>query len=189
MVLFRFKIAYINILKFPIYLSNMDRKSIEKIQLLHPILREAATNILHECERSINTPNTFVRITHSLRTFDEQAAIYAQGRTTPGKRVTNAKAGQSIHNYGLALDMCFIINGVEASWDTKKDWDRDGQSDWMEMVAIFKKYGFDWGGNWATFKDMPHFDKTFGHTWRDLLAKWNRGETFIDANGLKYVKL
>lgn len=93
------------------------------------------------------------------------------GRTKPGRKVTNAKAGQSIHNYGLSLDIVLIIDGKTASWDVKKDWDNDRQSDWMEVVSIFKKYGWSWGGDWRTFKDMPHFEKTFGNTWRTLIKK------------------
>lgn len=163
----------------------MDQLSLKRVQLLHPLLREEATKILAETDAIVNTKNSFCRYTFTLRSFAEQAAIYAQGRTKPGKKVTNAKAGQSIHNYGLALDIAFVINGTEASWDTKKDWDRDGQADWMEVVMIFKKYGWEWGGNWVTFKDMPHFQKSFGLGWRDLLAKHNArdfipGTTYVN---------
>jgi peptidoglycan L-alanyl-D-glutamate endopeptidase CwlK len=100
----------------------------------------------------------------------EQDALYAQGRKKPGKKVTNAKAGQSIHNYGLAVDIVLIIDGKTASWDVKADWDNDRKADWMECVEIFKKHGWDWGGDWRTFKDMPHFEKK-GYTWRTLIAK------------------
>ena len=51
-----------------------------------------------------------------------------------------------------------------ASWDTKKDSDLDRKADWMECVAIFKKYGWEWGGDWTKFKDLPHFQKTLGYS-------------------------
>lgn len=79
--------------------------------------------------------------------------------TEPGKKVTNAKGGQSIHNYGLAVDICLIIDGKTVSWDTAADWDNDQIADWYECVKIFAKYGWEWGGNWRTFKDLPHFEK------------------------------
>jgi peptidoglycan L-alanyl-D-glutamate endopeptidase CwlK len=107
------------------------------------------------------------RFSYTLRTFAEQDALYAQGRTKSGKVVTNAKGGQSYHNYGLAVDIVLIRdmdgNGSfeTASWDTNLDADNDGQSDWMEAVAIFKRHGWEWGGDWK-FTDMPHFQKTFG---------------------------
>ena len=49
-----------------------------------------------------------------------------------------------------------------------KDFDKDGQADWMEVVKIFEKYGWFWGGNFRTFKDYPHFEKTFGLTTKQL---------------------
>lgn len=136
----------------------MDKYSKARIELLHPSVRCEVTNIINECEKAL-TGRAKVRITQGLRTDAEQTALYAQGRTAPGKIVTNAKAGQSIHNYGFAVDICLIIDGVTASWDTKTDWDGDKKADWMEVVEIFKKHGWEWGGDWKSFKDMPHFEK------------------------------
>jgi len=161
--------------------QHIDPLSIERIAKLHPKLRTEALQILSEIACKVNTPTSFCRFTFTLRTMQEQQAIYNQGRTTKGKIVTNAKPGQSIHNYGMAVDIAFVLNGKEASWDTKKDWDKDGKSDWMEVVAIFKNYGWRWGGDWASFKDLPHFEKTFGHTWKSLLAIKNAGK--IDSEG------
>lgn len=147
-----------------------DRFTTERIGLLHPIVRRSVTDIIDECNAAL-TGRARVRITQGLRSNDEQKKLYAQGRTSPGKKVTNARPGQSIHNYGLAVDICLIIDEKEASWDTTKDWDGDRQADWMEVVTIFKRHGWHWGGDWRTFKDMPHFEKTFGHTWRTLISK------------------
>ena len=49
------------------------------------------------------------------------------------------------------------------------------------MVVIFKKHGFKWGGDWISFKDLPHFEMTFGKTWQNLLALHNANK--MDANG------
>jgi len=68
-----------------------------------------------------------------------------------------------------------------ASWDTKTDFDADHISDWLEIVAIFKKHGWTWGGDWAGFKDLPHFEKTFGHKPSDLLIAYKSGKK--DAEG------
>lgn len=122
-----------------------------------------------------------IRITQGLRTITEQDEMYSQSRTILGKKITNAKGGQSIHNYGFAVDICLIINGKTASWDTKKDWDNDQIADWYECVKIFALYGWEWGGNWKTFKDMPHFEKRNLNNWRKLskLKKDKNGYVII----------
>lgn len=136
----------------------MDHITQQRIEKLHPIVRKETKNIIEKCDNAL-TGRAKVRITQGLRTFKEQDDLYAIGRTQPGKKVTNAKGGQSIHNYGLAVDICLIIDGKIASWDTVKDWDNDKVTDWYECVKIFAKHGWDWGGNWKTFKDLPHFER------------------------------
>lgn len=162
----------------------MDSISIARINLLHPLLRQDAVAVLAEAERAL-TGRAFLRVASTLRTMEEQTALYRQGRSTPGKKVTNAKAGQSIHNYGLALDIVLVVDGKVASWDVKMDWDGDKQSDWMEVVNIFKRHGWSWGGDWRTFKDMPHFEKTFGYAW-DRLKIWYDAKKH-DKDGYVYI--
>ncbi len=158
----------------------MDTNTEKLIALLHPFVREEMKKIINECDKALNG-RAKIRITQSLRTFEAQDALYQRGRTKPGKKVTNAKAGESIHNYGFAVDICLIINQKEASWDIDKDWDNDRKADWIECVEIFAKYGWNWGGNWKTFKDFPHFEKQKFSNWRKL-ALLER-----DSNG--YVKI
>ncbi len=136
----------------------MDKVTLQRIERLHPLVREEVKQIIKECDEAL-TGRAKVRITQGLRSFEEQEKLYAIGRITSAKKVTNAKAGQSIHNYGLAVDICMMIDGKTASWDTVKDWDNDKVADWYECVKIFAKYGWDWGGSWKTFKDLPHFEK------------------------------
>ena len=150
----------------------MDKVTIDRIQLLHPKLRDEATDIYHDiCE--VLKGKAMCRFTHTLRTFAEQNALY---NTKP--QVTKAKGGQSYHNYGLAIDIVLIIdkdgNGSyeTASWDVKTDFDGDGKADWMEIVAIFKRYGWEWGGDWK-FYDAPHFQKTLGHSVMELQKMHN----------------
>ena len=145
----------------------MDKFTSDRIQKLHPVVGAEMLKIVAECDTSL-TGKAKVRITQGLRTFKEQDDLYAIGRTKPGKKVTNAKGGQSVHNYGFAVDICLIIDGKTASWDTVKDWDNDQIADWYECVKIFAKYGWDWGGNWKKFKDLPHFDKRGFNDWKKL---------------------
>lgn len=104
-------------------------------------------------------------ITEAYRSIEYQNQLYAQGRSKPGKIVTNAKGGQSMHNYGYAVDFALMTpDGKKYVWDTKIDTDKDGQADWMEVVDEAKKCGFEWGGDWKSFKDYPHFQMTGGLT-------------------------
>ncbi len=154
----------------------MDKITQDRINKLHPKVKAEVEKIIAECDVAL-TGRAKIRITQGLRSFKEQDELYAIGRTKPGKKVTNAKAGQSIHNYGLAVDICLIIDGKIASWDTAKDWDNDKVADWYECVKIFAKYGWGWGGKWKTFKDLPHFEKQSIKTkngemktsWRNLI--------------------
>ncbi len=140
---------------------NVDEKTISRIQLLHPRVRLEVQDMYEEICKAL-TYTTYCRFTHTLRTFAEQDKLYAQGRTELGSIVTNARGGKSYHNYGLAIDMV-LIDGLHTSWEVDKDFDGDGKADWMEVVTIFKQYGWEWGGDWK-FSDKPHFQKTFGYS-------------------------
>ena len=154
----------------------MDKVSIDRVSKLHPLLRNEVMTILQEVQNA----GVNIRVTQGLRTIAEQDALYAQGRTKPGKIVTNAKGGQSYHNWALALDICLLHKDGSVSWSLNEDLDKDGIADWMEVVKVFEKYGWEWGGKWK-FKDTPHFQKTFGKSLNDLKALPK------DSNG--YVKL
>jgi|SRR5882724_3947085 len=166
-------------------------KSEARIQLLHPAIRDTVKTLIEKAEEGFPI-NLAVGVPQTLRTIDEQNALYAQGRTKPGSIVTNAKGGSSFHNYGLAFDFAILIDtnsdGVydETSWDIKKDNDKDGIADWLEVVKVFESAGFEWGGKWSSIKDYPHLQKTFGYTWQQLLTKYI-AKDFIP--GTNYVKL
>ncbi len=163
--------------------------SLAQLQTLHPKLRDIALTAYQEAVKA--TPEgVHPVITQGLRTFKESEDIYAQGRTVVnpdgksaakpmGNTVSNAKAGQSYHNYGLAVDFVLIVNG-------KQMWNQNDPN-WVLVVDIFKKYGFTWGGDFkGTFKDYPHLEQKFGHTWQDLLVAYN-AKKFIP--GTTYVEI
>jgi peptidoglycan L-alanyl-D-glutamate endopeptidase CwlK len=162
-----------------------DNKTLERIALLHPKLRDEAFALYDDIVEAL-TGRAACRFSYTLRTFAEQDALFAQGRTAPGKIVTRARGGQSYHNYGLAIDIVLLVdrdrNGTfeSAAWDTKTDFDGDKRSDWMEVVDIFKRYGWEWGGDWK-FVDAPHFQKTFGKSIRELQQLHNSKK--VDKNG------
>lgn len=88
-------------------------------------------------------------------------------------------------------DIAMIYNnGKSASWDTAKDWDKDGVADWLEVVKIFNKYNWKWGffNSRGQRYDLPHFGKNTGYTVAQLRNKYKKGDVFID-NGIKYVNI
>ena len=101
-----------------------------------------------------------ILITSTLRDFESQRALYAQGRTKPGRIVTNADAGFSYHNYGVAFDFVPIVNG-KCIWNDDQLWAKCG------LVA--REVGLEWGGHWK-FEDKPHCQNTGGQTIADLRA-------------------
>ncbi|UXO94067.1 peptidoglycan L-alanyl-D-glutamate endopeptidase precursor [Pseudanabaena phage Pan5] len=149
-----------------------DKLSIPRVQLLHPAIRQDVRSFINEAEEALDVT---LRITQGLRTIDEQNALFAKGRTTPGPRVTNARGGSSYHNYGLAIDLVEIK-------DNKANWDFE----YEKLLPFAKKYGFKWGGHFKSIVDKPHFEKTFGHGWRALLLKHTKSELIP---GTRYVIL
>ena len=159
-----------------------DTKTMERIAMMHPKLRDEVFKLYDDITNAL-TGKAFCRFTHTLRTFAEQRELYAQGRTKAGRIITQAREGFSYHNYGMAIDIV-LIDGKNASWDIKKDFDGDGKSDWIEVVQIFKEYGWEWGGDWR-FKDAPHFQKTLGYSVRSLYNMYMSSK--VDENN--YVRI
>jgi peptidoglycan L-alanyl-D-glutamate endopeptidase CwlK len=129
----------------------MDYKKVsrERIAKLQPAVAQKALDALEQAWKE-GLP---ILVVQGLRTFAEQNGLYAQGRTKSGSIVTNAKGGQSSHNFGLAFDICLYVNG-------KPIWTVNSQ--WKRFVTIVKSKGFSWGGDWKSFKDYPHFEMLFG---------------------------
>lgn len=160
-------------------LEYVLNKSAKRIAVLHPIVAAKAEQVV----RKAYAEGICIIIVQGLRTMAEQAALYAQGRTTPGAIVTNAKAGSSYHNYGLAFDYALLApNGIDVSWDIKRDLDADKVADWLEVAKIGKSLGFEWGGDWTSFKDYPHLEMTFGLSVNDLQ---NGKKPPIEKEGIK----
>lgn len=89
-----------------------------------------------------------ILITSTYRDMESQTALYEQGRSKPGRIVTNAKCGQSFHNYRCAFDFVPLVNG-KAQWDDIQLITKCGE--------IGESVGLTWAGRWMTFKELLHF--------------------------------
>lgn len=131
---------------------------------LHPAVAQASTKLVAEASKL----GIEVVITDDFRSSAEQDALYRQGRDDSGMIVTQVKGGESYHNYGLAVDFALRTPSGEVLWDMSYDGNDNGQADWMEVVAIAKRLGFTWGGDWEDFQDNPHLQMDFGYSIRSL---------------------
>jgi peptidoglycan L-alanyl-D-glutamate endopeptidase CwlK len=154
----------------------MDQRSLDNLNTLHPKFRPSAIQAWTEAQAAM-PDNVQIIVIQGLRSFAESDALYAQGRTAPGPIVTNAPAGESYHNYGLAFDFAMVTNGKD---------DNVVGPHWMKVVEIMKAHGMTWGGDFPHLQDNPHFENKFGYGWRDLLAKHNAGD-FIP--GTTYINI
>ena len=124
---------------------------------LHPTVRELCVRFIAECM----VDGIDVIITSTYRDNESQAALYAQGRTTPGNKVTNAQMGHSFHNYGLAFDFAPLQNG-KIDWNNLELFEKCGQ--------IAEGVGLEWAGRWSgKMREMAHCQLTSGLTIAQLL--------------------
>jgi peptidoglycan L-alanyl-D-glutamate endopeptidase CwlK len=123
---------------------------------LTPPAKERVEQFLQLCKEN----DIDLLVTSTYRDHESQQALYEQGRTTAGKVVTNAKAGDSWHNWRCAIDVVPLING-------KPNWDGSDPV-WTKIGELGEQAGLEWAGRWRTFKELAHFQYTGGLTLTDL---------------------
>jgi peptidoglycan L-alanyl-D-glutamate endopeptidase CwlK len=122
----------------------MKASSEKRIRQLHPALGSAVRAVIDD----LAARGIVVEVVQGLRTFAEQDSLFAQGRTKPGPIVTQARGGQSNHNYGLAADLCPFVGD-------KPDWNAP-MTVWSAIGRSAAAHGLEWGGEWKKFLDKPH---------------------------------
>jgi peptidoglycan L-alanyl-D-glutamate endopeptidase CwlK len=122
-------------------MNDASRRRLEKV---HPTLAARIETLLN----NLTQLGFQVEVVQGLRTFAEQDALFAQGRSRPGMIVTRARGGQSNHNYGLAVDVVPFNNG-QPNWNAP-------MGVWTTIGSEAHKLGLEWGGDWRKFVDKPH---------------------------------
>ncbi|MFV0503598.1 MAG: M15 family metallopeptidase [Lachnospirales bacterium] len=147
-----------------------------EIHNLHPTLQKAVKELKKRTKKHLDNNGWKLGITCTYRDYEYQNKLYAQGRTTAGKKVTNARGGYSMHNFRLAFDVHNNVKGDLYPFG------------FLEYIGkIWTEMGGDWGGNWNSFKDKPHFQFTAGLTTsalrqgrtldKNIKMKWESDET------------
>ena len=131
--------------------AEFDPRSEKNLATLSPNAQRKARKWLRKCrEAGIN-----VKVICGTRSYEEQAKLYAKGRTEPGKKVTNARPGYSWHNFGVAWDFVVFDENGQPLWD----------SPLMERCGrIGEGIGLEWGGSWKRFVDKAHLQLAMGIT-------------------------
>ncbi len=124
---------------------------------LLPVVQVKAQAFIDACK----TVGIDVLITSTYRDIASQNALYAQGRTTPGDKVTNASGGKSFHNYRCAFDFAPLVNG-KCAWKDETLFHKCGE--------IGESVGLEWAGRWVKMKEQAHLQFTNGLTIEDLQA-------------------
>ena len=124
-------------------MAPADARSEGHIATLLPEVRPLARALVHKAAAM----GIQIRIISGFRTYEAQAALYAQGRTSPGRVVTNARPGYSNHNFGIAFDVG-VFEGSRYLGESPK---------YKAVGALGMDIGLEWGGSWKTLVDEPHF--------------------------------
>lgn len=126
---------------------------------LHPKVTAMCRAFLEECKKQ----GIDIIVTSTYRDHASQDALYAQGRSLPGRVVTNARGGQSWHNWRLAFDVVPLRAGKPVWGSTGADLDL-----WKRVGAIGERVGLEWAGRWVRMREYPHFQWTGGMSIADL---------------------
>jgi peptidoglycan L-alanyl-D-glutamate endopeptidase CwlK len=130
---------------------------------LEPTTRAMAYKMLKACtEAGLN-----VLVTSTFRDVDSQNAIYAQGRTAPGGKVTNARGGSSFHQYRCAFDVVPLVGG-KAIWDN--------EDLWTNIRDIGEACGLESASRWGSFPEWPHFQHPDGLSVKQLAGLYTFGQ-------------
>jgi peptidoglycan L-alanyl-D-glutamate endopeptidase CwlK len=149
--------------------------------------------LLEKFEAELQRANLPFYLFEGLRSHEQQAEYFAQGRTTPGKIITWAMPGNSFHQYGMGADYVLDVDerpGTQWSWDIKKDLNADGRSDWEQMAEIARQCGLESGWFWRMV-DAPHIQCRYGLTVFEaqefykvggLPAVWRAAQDWLEDN-------
>ena len=122
-----------------------------RTSLLHPYIEKSLLQALKDCKEQ----NLSVKPFETLRLPSRQNALFVQKKT-------KAKAGESNHQFGLAVDLVFVNRNKLPTW----------KGDWNAVGKIMMKHGFAWGRYFSSFPEDCHFEMTFDIPKKDLREAW-----------------
>lgn len=146
-------------------LLKVSQRNEKSIARLHPQVRGLIRRFINDVYIKHQVQLVIVQ---DYRTYAQQDALYAKGRTTSGSIVTNAKGGQSNHNFALAVDVFPLWSDGKLHMDAKSD--KKNIEILRKISSVGKSIGLEWGGDWKSIVDNPHFQLKTGKTMSQLRA-------------------
>lgn len=143
--------------------SKVSEKNERAIARLHPQVRGLIRKFINEVYAQHQVQLVIVQ---DYRTYAQQDALYAKGRTAPGSIVTKARGGQSNHNFALAVDVFPLWEDGKLHMDAKSD--AKNIKILRKVAPVGKSIGLEWGGDWKSIVDNPHFQLKTGKTMSQL---------------------
>jgi peptidoglycan L-alanyl-D-glutamate endopeptidase CwlK len=151
-------------------LGTFHQRSENSIQTLLPATQKAARRFLARAKTDFADHE--VRIISGTRTYAEQNLIYRQGRFgNPPPKVTNAKGGQSNHNFGIAWDVGIFDGGKYLKGDSAKE-----AKIYKNLATALLNDDLEWGGNFTTIVDMPHYQLKLGLGLSEVRTRFEKGK-------------
>jgi peptidoglycan LD-endopeptidase CwlK len=112
-----------------------------------------------------------VKILSGIRTYAAQNALFAKGRFgNPGPQVTKARGGFSNHNFGIAWDIGIFEGPDYYTGATARE-----SAAYVRAAGFADKTVLEWGGDWTSFKDTPHYEVKTGLSISEKRARFESG--------------
>lgn len=146
-----------------------DERSERNLATLHPKVQSLARSFLSAANKILSRNGVTVKIISGTRTWAEQDALYAKGRTAPGPKVTNARGGFSNHNFGVAFDIG-LFRGKEYLGTSPL---------YKELGPVGESLGLKWGGRFKSIVDYPHYEYKTGLTLAQMRDRVKEGKDLL----------
>jgi len=154
-------------------LGGFDARSEGNIHTLLPATQRQARLFL---TRAVQGFSQFtVRVLSGTRTYAEQNVLFAKGRDgNPGPIVTHARGGESNHNFGIAWDVGIFDHGQYLTGNTAQE-----TKVYRDLAPVAKSAALEWGGDWTSFTDLPHYQMATGLTLTQIRQRFEAGTPIV----------
>jgi len=158
--------------------TEFDSRTEKNLSTLLPKVQPLFRQFVREARELVSRQGLTLKILSGNRTWQEQDALYAQGRTKPGPKVTNARAGYSNHNFGVAIDGGMFRGRTYLDGGTPAE-QREARRAYADIATIAKRLGLEWGGDWRSIKDPPHFQYPTGYSMAKMRELAAAGQAIV----------